>query len=203
MARYPAIAATSSAVLDLLESSLPTDGAQPDIAWQDVAFTLLSSADLQNSNPERQAVSLYLYHVNINASRRSAPGRLDPTGARRPPVLPLDLHYLLIAWAKAAATQQALLGWAVRTLQDTSTLPASLLNAGQPQPVFEPDESVELVWENLSHQDVFDVWEVARSRQQPCAAYVARIVEIESDAVGEDLPTVQVRDLRYAGAKPS
>jgi hypothetical protein len=192
MAGSGAIQATSAGILGLLESA--AEG-HPDFG--SAAFTLLTSSGLQSSSPEGLTISLYLYHVNVNASRRSTPGTVDDAGVRHLPVLALDLHYLLTAWAKDAGTQQRLLGWAVRTLADTATLPPGVLNASSAEPVFRPHETVELVWENLSHQDVFDVWEVARPKQQPSAAYVARIVELESPVVVEENPLVQTTDVRY------
>ena len=110
-----------------------------------------------------------------------------------PPSLPLDLHYLMTAWAKDAGTQQRLLGWAVRVMHDTATLPAGVLNAFGPEPVFRPDETVEVVWETLTQQDAYDIWDVARPNQQPSAAYVARIVEIDSAVAVADGPLVQTR----------
>jgi Pvc16 N-terminal domain len=99
---------------------------------------------------------------------------------RHAPAVPLDLHYLLAAWAKDADTQQRLVGWSVRVLQDAPTLRAGVLNSHVPEPVFRPEETVEIVWESLSQRDLFDIWDVARANQQPSAAYVARIVEIDS-----------------------
>jgi hypothetical protein len=192
MATYAAVSATSAAILGLLEAA-----AAAEAPFATASFRLLTSSDLQGSSADQLAVSLYLYHVGVNTSRRAAPGRMDPSGVRRLPALPLDLHYLMTAWAKDAGTQQRLFGWAARVIQDTPTLPASLLNAYTPDEVFRPDESVEIVWESLSQQDVFDIWEVARAKQQPSAAYVARIVEIESLVVIEEFPPVQTTDIRY------
>jgi hypothetical protein len=195
VATSAAIGAASTAVLSLLESA-----AARTADFKTADFQLLTSSDLQGSTPETLAVSLYLYHVNVNVSRRPSPGTVDPLGERRLAPLPVDLHYLLIAWAKKADTQQRLLGWAVRTLHDTPTITSGVLNAREATAVFRPSESLELVWENLSQQDVFDIWEVARAKQQPSAAYVARIVELESDVVVEDLPLVQTTDFRYRPA---
>jgi Pvc16 N-terminal domain len=191
MAGFGAIQATSAAILGLLESA--ADGS-PE--FRTTAFVQLTSGGLQASGPDAQTVSLYLYHLNVNAGRRSA-GSVDAFGARRLPPLRLDLHYLLTAWAKDAGTQQRLLGWAVRTLADTATLPAGVLNGHSPDPVFRPDETVELVWENLSQQDLFDIWDVARPKQQPSAAYVARILELESPVTVGDFPLVQTTDIQY------
>ena len=111
------------------------------------------------------------------------PPRRDPIkGTRRRPPVPLDLHFLLTAWAADAGQQQRLLGWAVRTLEDTPILPAGFLNRFAPggQNVFEPSETVELVGETLTLQDLENIWEVAKARQQPSLGYVARQVAIDS-----------------------
>jgi Pvc16 N-terminal domain len=192
MATFAAVSATSAALLGLLESA-----AQIEDEFAGAAFPLLRSDDLQKSPPDRLAVSLYLYHVGINASRRTAADRWNADGSRRPQILPLDLHYLMTAWAKDAGTQQRLLGWAISVVQDTPTLPAGLLNSYGPQPVFRPDETVEVLWETLSQQDVYDIWDVARSNQQPSAAYVARVIEIESAVPVVDYPLVQATQSSY------
>ncbi|MGV9386402.1 DUF4255 domain-containing protein [Nonomuraea sp. NPDC003707] len=197
MAGYAGIAATSQAVLGLLESAAV---GEPDFG--SAAFSVYTSSDLQRPQADRLAVSLYLYHITINTSRRNASGRIDEHGRCLLPPVPLDLHYLLTAWAKDATTQQRLLGWSVRVLQDTATLPAGVLNAYSPEPVFRPAETVEIIWENLTQQDVFGIWEVARANQQPSAAYVARVVEIESTVRSAAHPPVRTRDLRF-GTVPS
>jgi Pvc16 N-terminal domain len=192
MATFPAIAATTAALLKLLNAAAVSDYAEGDRP----TLLQLRSADLQQAGSERMAVSLYLYHVGINASRRTAPDRWDATGRKRPSLLPLDLHYLMTAWARDAGAQQRLLGWAMRVIHDMPTLPAGLLNSGEAE-VFDPAETVEVIWESLSPRDLYDIWDVARRNQQPSAAYVARVVEIESALQTDEGPLVQTRDLRY------
>lgn len=192
MATDAAIHATSAAILGLLEAA-----AEGHREFDGAEFALLTAAGLQASSPDGLTVSLYLYHVNVNASRRRATGQIDAFGMRHLPALPLDLHYLLTAWAKDAGMQQRLLGWVVRTVADTATLPAGLLNARSAEPVFRPAETVELVWESLSQQDLYDIWEVARAKQQPSAAYVARVIELESPVAVAEYPLVQTTDLRF------
>ena len=199
MATYGAISATSTGILGLLESAAATE---PDFAvggtLAGTSFALYGSADLQQPMGDPMKVSLYLYHVAVNTTRRNLSPRTDVNGQRRKPAIPLDLHYLLIAWAKNPEMQQRLLGWCVRIIQDTPTLPASVLNQhAPPPPVFRPDETVELIWETLSREDVFDIWGVARANQQPSAAYVARIVEIESTAPMDAQPLAQTREFIY------
>ena len=192
MATHAAVAATSNALLGLLESAA---AGEPELAT--ASFALYTSGDLQRSIGERLVVSLYLYHVAVNTSRRNLAPRVDALGVRRRPPIPLDLHYLLTAWSKDATTQQRALGWAVRVLHDAATLPAAVLNRHSPEEVFRADETVEVIWQNLTQQEVADIWEVARDHQQPSASYVARIVELESTVSLEEYPLVQTRDFGY------
>ena len=192
MATYPAIAATSQAIIGLLEATAP--GSE----FADVPFQLYGTDDLQKATAETTAVSLYLYRVSLDASSRNHPPRRDPEGRQSRPAVPLQLHYLLTAFSPDPAMQQRLLGWCVRVLEDSSTLPAGLLNHYGPETdVFWPDETVELSWEPLSTQDVFDVWEVARTNQQPSVGYVARVLAIESTIPLDEHPLVQATELRY------
>jgi Pvc16 N-terminal domain len=190
MARYPAVAATSDAILGLLQTA--AIGSE---------FAGISFAHYQAKNldkPMNQGIALLLYRVNVSANR-NLPPRLRNDGKRYRPPLPLDLHYLLIPWADDTIKQQRLLGWAIRTLEDTPILPAGILNQHGPEPdTFGPGETVELVWENLSQQDTTNIWDAAKAKEQPSAAYVARYVEIESEIPLTEAPLVQTRELDYA-----
>jgi hypothetical protein len=188
VAIYPAIAATSEAVRSLLK------GAAADTEFAGTDFELFQASNLQKF-PEKATVSLYLYRVVVNNAQRNMAPRPAPNGRRRRHPLPLDLHYLLIAWAKDAASQQRALAWCARVLEDTSILPSSLLNAVGPEnDVFFPDETVELTYDPLSLQDLYNVWQVAPTNQQPSLAYVARMVRIESPTTLAEYEPVQTRD---------
>ena len=192
MARYPAIAATSQAMVSLLES------AAVGTEFAGAGFSIASAADLQKPPGDRPLASIYLYRVAVDPNRRNQPARRAVDGHMRMPPIPIDLHYLLVAWSKEAATQHRLLGWAIRVFQDTPTLVAGVLNQfGPDTEVFRPDETVELIWEVLTRQEMADAWEVAKANQQPSASYVARIVEIESEVELHEYPPVQTTDLRY------
>src|SRR5207302_5699829 len=133
------------------------------------------SSDLQS--PMTAGVSLYLYRLTVSPNR-NLPGRIGRDGRRYLPPLPLDLHFLVTAWAGDAIKQQRLLGFAIRTLEDTPILPAGVLNQHGPEAdVFRPDETVELVFEALTVQDASYIWQVAQQKEQPSAPYVARMVE--------------------------
>jgi len=196
MAGYPAIAAAGQAIIGLLSA------AAPGTEFATASFLLASSADLQKAPSEKPIATLYLYRVVVNTTRRNLPSRRDADGRLRHPAIPVDLHYLLVAWSKDAVTQHRLLGWCIRTLQDTPTLGAGFLNQyGPDTDVFRSDETIELIWETLTRQEMADAWEVAKANQQPSASYIARIIEIESRVDVHEYPPVQTTDLRYVGVE--
>ena len=128
-----------------------------------------------------EGLSLYLHRIVVSTEHRNRRPRTGPDGIQPPPAVPLDLHYLLTAWAADAIKQQRLLGWAIRVLADTPTLPAGLLNdAGPEHDVFMPEETVELLLEPLSVQDMSYVQETVGGRREACATLLARVIELES-----------------------
>lgn len=194
MARYHAIAATSTAIRALLENAAPAS------EWSGASFELYQADDLQTPFEGTQPhVSIYLYRVLLSTVRRDRGPRIGPDGARYRASIPLDLHYVVAAWASDARTSQQLLGWVIRVLDDTPILPTGLLNAYQAGlDVFGPDETVELLWQPLSISDLNDVWQVSQVNQSPSACYVARMVLLDSDVAIDDGEPVRVRQLDYA-----
>ena len=194
MASYHAIAATSTASRALLEN------AAPESEWSSAAFELYQADDLQSPFDGGQPrVSLFLYRVLLSSVRRDRGPRVRSDGVRCRASIPLDLHYLVTAWASEARTAQQLLGWTVRVLDDTPVIPSGLLNAYQAGlEVFAPDETVELVWNALSISDLNDVWAVAQMNQSPSATYVARGVALDSSVALDSGEPVVVRRFDYA-----
>ena len=190
MATYQAIAATGQAILGLLADACP----KPEFAA--ARFDLYQMKDY--AAPMEEGISLYLYRLTANGSRRNLPPRTAPDGRRTRPPFPLDLHYLLTAWAKTAARQHRLLGWAIRALEDVPVLHASLLNSYSPEgEIFHPDESVEVIFEALSLADMSNMWFASKFSPQLSVTYVVRFVAVESDVELREYPPVQTRALDY------
>lgn len=188
MASYRGISATGEAILGLLADACP----KPEFAG--ARFELFQSSNFQT--PIEEGISLYLYRVVVNQSRRSLPPRVGPDGTRFRSSLPVDLHFMLTAWAKTAQRQHRLLGWAMRTLEDTPILPAGLLNHfGPERDTFRPDETVELLADSIPIQDLGSLWEVAKHHYQPSVVYIARMIFLDSEIELADAGLVQTRDL--------
>jgi hypothetical protein len=198
MAGYQAIAATSHALRLLL------DNAAAGSEWGAQTVEVFQTGQLQKPlESGKWKLSIYLYRVLVSTVRRDRGPRVDVDGRTYRPSLPVDLHYLVTAWAKEAPDAQRLLGWAMRTIDDTPALPASLLNSYSAEPVFAEHEDVELLWEPLTLGDLYNIWQVAQDNQAPSAAYIARMVNLDSRVELFDSELVHQRRFDYAGSATS
>lgn len=187
MATWNAIAATTRAILGLLEDAYPRE-------FGKLAFAPAHASDFAGDKAPPDGFTLALYRVGVNGSLRNLPPRTAPDGRRYRPSLPLDLAYLLTPWATDVEKQQRLLGWGMRQLEDNPILPAGLLNRFLKEPdVFRANETVELVAEPLSLTDFTNVWDKLKPRMQTSATYIARMVLIDSDLELREAPLVQTR----------
>jgi uncharacterized protein DUF4255 len=185
VATFRALAAVSRAILQLLEDSCPRG------EFPDAQFALQQALDFQRT-PIAEGVSLYLYRVAVNGTRRNLPPRTEADGRRFRPPIPLDVFYAVCAWGRTVDVQQRLLGYAIRTLEDTPILPASLLNQYGPEPsTFRPHETIELVCDPISLQDLDTLWDLLKPNVPLAITYVARMIAVESG-----IPLIEAREVQ-------
>ena len=193
MATVHAISATCQAVRHVLDSA-----ARADNLGLDVQVRVYGPPDFRGdtNNSLTTGVSIFLYRVLPNLTHRTPAGRLEPNGARHRTQLPLDLHLLLTAWATQPDTENMLVAWMMRTLENYPTLPASVLNIGRAG-TFRPDEAVELVISEIPGEEVLHLWEVLGERIYHISIpYVAKAVFIESELLEPQFAPVQIRTLQ-------
>lgn len=188
MADHRAIAAVGQAILQLLESACP----RHEESTTKLEYKLYQSRDFQT--PPGEGIALYLYRVAPSANRRHLPPRRRSDGrCLRAPLL-IDLFYLLTIWSSDAKIQHRRLGWCLRTLDNTPILPASLLNSFGPEPdIFRPDETVEIVGDMISTAEQFQIYDPMKPHVPLGAAYVVRMLAIDSELVIDAHPPVQTR----------
>lgn len=192
MATWNAIAATTHAILGLLEDAYPRD-------FGKLTFAPAQISDFSNDKIPPDGFTLSLYRVTANGSIRNQPPRVGADGVRYRPSLAVDLQYLLTPWAANAEKQQRLLGWAMRQLEDNAILPAGLLNRFLREPdVFRSTETVELVLDPLSLADFTSVWDKLKPRIQTSVLYVAKPILIDSDLELREGPPVHTRVFEMA-----
>jgi hypothetical protein len=183
-----AIAAVGQAMLGLLADAVPRD------EFPNAQFELYQLSNFQS--PMEEGVSLYLYRLAVNTSRRNLPPTVAEDGRKFKPPLPIDLYYVLSAWAQTAIKQQRLLGWTIRTLEDLSILPSNLLNHYAPETdIFRPSETAEIIIDSLSLQDLNNLWSLTRNNPPLSIGYVARMIHLESTLAISEFAEVQTREL--------
>ena len=193
MATSQAIAATGQAIIALLANACP----KPEFAA--ARFELYQLIDFQT--PMEEGVSLYLYRVAASGARRNLPPTVGPNGERFRPPIPLDLHYIASAWAKTAVKQQRLLGWLIRLLEDVTILPVGLLNNTGPEAqIFKPNETVEVIMDQITLQDWNNLWSTTKANPPLSVGYVARMVVIDSTLALTEVP-VQTREFGFGKAE--
>lgn len=171
MANHLAVAATCEAVLQLLRMHY-----QPQQFGQvDLEFRTYLPQDF--TSPMQAGVSLFLYRIELNGAYRNQPGR----GGRQRSSLPLELHFLLTAWAKEATLQATIAGWMMRCLEETPVLTASLLNAVW-SATFRSDETVEVVPADMPVQDQVHLMGRLSETGYPLSVpYLARLIYIDTE----------------------
>jgi hypothetical protein len=186
MATTAAIATIGQTLLALLEKACP----RPD--FENATFALYQAKDF--AQPMAEGVSLFLYRVTPSTVRRNVAPPPAPRGSVYRPPLPVDLYYVLTPWAQSATRQHTLLAWAMRTLEDSPTLAAGFLNhyGVQDPPTFRAEETISVVFEPLSLQDAFNLWEIVSPALQVSATFAVRLVQLDSlleDPEGERVQT--------------
>jgi hypothetical protein len=186
MASPNAIAATGQAIVAMIAAGISRD------EFPNAKFELYQAANFQN--PMSEGISLYLYRITPSGEIRNYPPRISADGRRYRPLLPINLHYILSAWAREALKQQRLLGQAMRILEDTPVIPAGILNQGGPEDdTFRPTETVDLIMESISIYDMGAIWDVSKPNVQPSIGYTARMIGLESQVELTDAANVQTR----------
>ncbi len=140
-----------------------------------------------------RGIAIYLHRVTPANSIRNMPPRIAPDGRRFRPSLPLDIHFLLIPYARDAFKQQRLHGWAMRTIEDTpSSTTASSINT-DPSPTSSPGR--------VHRHDHGDDRLPGSGRRvergepniQPAVPYVVRMLQLDSALEMTEAGLVQTR----------
>ena len=194
MAAPYGVAAIGQAILALLAAARPL----PEFA--SAQFELYQGRNF--AAPMEEGIALYLHRITPGSNVRNLPPRVTADGRRFRPSVPIDLHYLLLPFAREAFKQHRLLGWAMRVLEDTRILHSSLLNQHGPEPdLFAPAESLDVIMETLPIQDIGSILEVTKPNiQQPVVPYVVRMVALDSGIELVEADLVQTREFGFGKA---
>jgi len=131
-------------------------------------------------------LSVFLYRIVVNSELRNAPRRHLPDGTIRRQPLPLELNYLITAWAGDRDSELRLIGQTLRTLYDHSELgPADLHGAS-----WEAGDTVQLVLDTLPIADHYCIWDANETGYRLSLPYTARVIQLTAAALPGPAPVV-------------
>lgn len=145
----------------------------------------------QAASPGTRTVNIFLYHLGINSALRNQEfpwqGRGGGDAQQHPPpfALPLQLHYLLTAFADDDIQAHEALGHAMRVLHDHAQLSegeirAAALAAGLDSDLHVQPEKVKVTLQPISVDEMTKIWTSFQSPYRLSVAYEVSVVLIDS-----------------------
>lgn len=163
MATTDALNAICNAIVHILRSSMDEQAAELNLSSIEPRFEVYQPDDFGNGASERHissGASVFLYRALPNLSHRTPSGNLRTDGRQQFNKLPLDLYLLITIWGNSPSTQNRLLGWVLRTLEDYPLIPAGVLNIGSDRPIFTDAEAVELLLSEMDGEELLQLWDM-------------------------------------------
>lgn len=183
MADFRSIAAVGKSLMNYLEAGFVEQQPVPGARARAELIQTDALTDLQAAHGQ-PVVSLLLYRVDFDKTMRaswSAVGSIDGNVH-----LPVDLHYLVTAWAQNAEHEHLLVGRTMELLEEIGSLGGTLLS---PEAGWTPNETVQLCLEELSTDDLMRTFESLSCDFRLSISYLARIVVL-STTTGTSTPDV-------------
>jgi hypothetical protein len=143
----------------------------------------------------RPSVSVFLYRIESNKTMRaawSAVGSLEGTLH-----LPLDLHFLITAWAGNAEHEYQILGRVMQCLEARPILSGPLLD---PAGGWAANEAIQVVLEDMTTEALMRTFDSLATHFRLSVPYLARVVRIDGDGLAA--PTVVTAVTGMAGKAP-
>lgn len=193
MADFASVSAVGKSLERVMNAAFLEE--QP-ISGKTTVACLVRTEDFDPANSQtvivRPALSIYLYRVDFNKTMRaawSAVGSIDGKGH-----LPLDLHFLLTAWATNAEHEHLVLGRTLQVLETNPILSGALLHPAG----WAPNDGVQLVLEEISTEALMRTFDSLPVDYKLSIPYIARVVRVDSKAARPSPPVLT----QVSGVKP-
>jgi hypothetical protein len=165
-----------------VDAVMPLAGVQVQVATTKIFKSLESTT--------RPTITLLLYRTMEHAELRNSPRRTLADGTTTRPLLPLELCYLVTPWGvrrddsavadgQAALEEYRLLGVVLQAFYDHATIARAELVEDPGRPIWEPEDSVQLVLESLPVEDHYRIWDSSELAYRLSLTYRARVLGLE------------------------
>jgi hypothetical protein len=188
VADFRAIAAAAKTIERVLNACFVAD--QP-VHNKVTKAVVVQTEDFDRTNNDSiipaNAVSIFLYRVEVNRVMRAAwagVGNLDGQAH-----LPVDLHFLLTAWAGNAEHEHQILG---KTMQCLDSFPSMSGPVLYPTAAWTDTESIQVMVEDVSLEPLMRTFDSLDADFRLSVPYLARIVRVDGRNVEPPSPATTV-----------
>lgn len=140
-------------------------------------------------DPAKPNITVFLYRIAVNPQMRNDPRRLRPDGSIVRQPLPLELSFLITAWAKDTRDELRIIGRILQVLYDRAELGAADLVGAS----WDKNDTVQLVLESLPLEDHYRIWDANEVPYRLSLTYVARVIGILPTESTAPAPVVDAR----------
>jgi hypothetical protein len=181
VANFKCISAAGKSIERVLNACFAAD--QPISNDRPTRAVMVRSDDFQRSPNDPTlipgtALAIFLYRVEVNRVMRAAWSAVASFDGQAH--LPIDLHYLLIAYADNAEWEQQILGKAMQCLETNPSVSGPLL---YPTADWAANEALHIVVEDLSIDSLMRTFDSLALDFRLCVPYLARIVRLDGREV--------------------
>ena len=196
MSSFRVLAAASEGMRRLLWNSFSADPVtRPLVGTEDAIVFLNPTATAQDS---ARRLSLWLYHISEDEHVKNTPAVRLADGTFRVAPLALDLYYLLTPFATASEADHLLLGRAMQTFHDASTV--RIIDS-----LAAVNEELRITLFRRSLDEISQVWQALREPYRLSVCYQVKVTHLDSDRMDRSARVISVSgswspELASAGA---
>lgn len=140
---------------------------------QGLSFELFTTNSFENSPLNK--VSLFLYRLEVDPTRRHKESPPRSFGDPRRVALSVDLRFLLTVWVGDAEREHQVLQDCIEILERNAIIQRPQLDPEYP---WEPDDALRVCIDALSHEDMMRLWDLLEPTYRLSVPYVVRSVKL-------------------------
>ena len=189
MASYRAVPGVFAAIRDFLELRMADD---LNAFITNPGVSILGSRDLI-ADPVGNQLGLYLHRISVDPFGRNRYLKSAQANIQPQPELPINLHFLLMAWTDAGDNEGTLVSWGMQHIGSSLNLDISHLGAADSR--WSDSEVVQVIPEDMSTEDLLRIWDGLPRDYVLSTPYIAktlRLLPVPEIASGPPVRTVAI-----------
>lgn len=196
MAGFEALKAAGVSIVALLNRRFAErDGGAGLAAMLANTRQLKTMANNNGQLIQQPAISVYCYRISVN--RETRPGWSAVTNADGIPRIPLQLHFLVGAFASTVEEELLWLGLAAQILEGEGILTGPMLlpvtqNPGVTVDPWRPGDMVQIITDDLAMDSMSEAFQALSTDYRLQLAYLARVICIDGQPQHVSTPVATV-----------